>query len=140
MTESQKQIIIELRKTGISYSETAKKAGVPVSTVKSFCRRNSISPIPIQTPETYDPGFCLTCGRVVPLIPGKKQRRFCGNTCRMRWYRANGSPKGKTVSYMFICVSCGKPFLAYGKKDRKYCGLACFFAERTREHLNESHR
>ena len=37
---------------------------------------------------------------------------------------------GKEASYTLVCEQCGKPFISYGNKNRKYCGRECYFRHR----------
>ena len=51
MTNEQKVQIIALHKRGSSLTEVADKLGLPIGTVKSFCRRNQISSIAEVVPQ-----------------------------------------------------------------------------------------
>lgn len=32
--------------------------------------------------------------------------------------------------YAYTCAHCGKPFTAYGNKERKYCSHNCYISDR----------
>ena len=66
MTIFQKEIILQLRYQGASYSEIAKAVGLPRDTVKSFCRRNAASTEMIITEPNLN--GCRECGK--PLVIG----------------------------------------------------------------------
>ena len=40
------------------------------------------------------------------------------------------SEEKREGSYTLVCEQCGKPFISYGNKNRKYCGRECYFRHR----------
>ena len=71
MTTNQTEEIIRLQREGKGYKTIAAMLGVPLSSVKSWCKRHS--------DELEQTGFCLQCGARVRIIPHKKRRRFCSD-------------------------------------------------------------
>lgn len=55
MNDEQKQKIISLRRDGAGYGSIATELGISINTVKSFCRRNSLT-----APKTGT--VCEECG------------------------------------------------------------------------------
>lgn len=55
----------------------AHELDLSINTVKSHIRRH---------PGMKNAVFCLQCGRAVPQTPGRKQKKFCSNTCRSRYW------------------------------------------------------
>ena len=45
MTNGEKMLITQQRRQGLGYTEIARKLGMSVNTVKSYCQRNSIKPV-----------------------------------------------------------------------------------------------
>ena len=44
MTNGEKRLITQQRRQGLGYTEIARKLGMSVNTVKSYCQRNGIKP------------------------------------------------------------------------------------------------
>ena len=116
MTENQKKKIIECREKGLTISETADATGLPLGTIKSYCRRRETEP----RPENH----CKYCGAALTQKEGYKEKHFCSQSCYFRWRYERGELK-RTV-YEKKCAHCGKPFTAESKKEQKYCSRACF--------------
>ena len=53
MTNGEKMMITQQRRQGLGYTEIARKLGLSVNTVKSYCRRNGIKPAGKTMPEKY---------------------------------------------------------------------------------------
>ena len=60
MTGEQKEKIIRFRSMGRGYADIGKELGIPKDTVKSFCRRNSLTSADILV--TDDKDRCRECG------------------------------------------------------------------------------
>ena len=78
-------------------------------------------------PEVH---ICPNCGAVVAQNPGRKEKKYCNNTCRMTWWKAHHERVRKKAIYHFKCGYCGDPFIAYGNKHRKYCSHDCYIKDR----------
>lgn len=123
MTDKQKQQIIALRRDGAGYGSIANQLGLSINTVKSFCRRHSLTAPPTDS-------LCEQCGRPIAQNPGRKRKRFCCDACRNKWWNSHlDLVKRKTV-YTFTCPTCGKEFTVYGNSHRKFCSHACYIAYR----------
>ncbi len=86
MTENQKSELKRLRLSGMSYAAISKAMGISEDTIKKHCRRNGL----MKTPGK---DCCPVCGEKLVHIQGKKQKRFCSDACRYRWwniYRRQG--------------------------------------------------
>ncbi len=83
MTTQQKEQITILRSQGNSYTRIANTLGLSENTVKSYCRRNGITPLTTQDPESS--ATCDHCGYPLVHTPGSKHKRFCSDQCLMRW-------------------------------------------------------
>lgn len=126
MTDVQKEKIRYWRMEGLGYGEIATRLGLPENTVKSFCRRNSLT----GTAATEASTACRHCGQPLAKSPGRKGRKFCCEACRRAWWKANPELVERKAFYRLACVRCGREFESYGNKRRKYCSHACYIAER----------
>ena len=77
MTDVQKADIIRLRSEGQSFGKIAAVLELSVNTVKSFCSRNK------------DSRLCYCCGTPIIQPPHTRQKKFCSNRCRMKWWYAH---------------------------------------------------
>lgn len=136
MTEQQKQQIEKLRRDGYGYIKIAQALGVSQNTVKSYCRRKNLTGLlGTQQPKMGMPSdngehFCLCCGTPVVQNPGRKQKKFCSDKCRNKWWNRNLDKVNRKANYEFICPHCKKPFTVYGNANRKYCSHECYVADR----------
>lgn len=121
MTRKEIEAVGFLREQGLSATKIAEKTGLSVNTVKSYLRRH---PVDEGKPR------CLTCGAPLIQVPGKKEKKFCSDLCRSRWWNRHADLRQRTGARQFTCAHCGKVFFAY--KDRKYCSHACYVEERFR--------
>ena len=134
MTNEQKSRIGELRRQGLGYKRIAKELGLCESTVKTFCHRNDMSCGSMETAKSYYQYIPLTpcrfCGTMVPQYPARKEKKFCSDSCRNKWWNAHLSESNRDGMSTYTCPACGRTFSAYGKRNRKYCSHACYIADR----------
>ncbi|MDL2253412.1 helix-turn-helix domain-containing protein [Ruminococcaceae bacterium OttesenSCG-928-I18] len=125
MTESQKEQIVAMRGQGIGYVKIGQALGISNNTVRSFCRRNGLEGSRIKDTIT-----CKQCGKKIKIIPKRKPKKFCSDTCRTAWWNSHLECATKKAVYQFTCLCCGKAFEAYGNQNRKYCCHKCYIADR----------
>lgn len=77
MSKADRKEIERMRMDGYGPTHIANELGLSVNTVKSHIRRH---------PSLKNAVYCLQCGRAVSQTPGRKQKRFCSNTCRSRYW------------------------------------------------------
>lgn len=131
MTAEQKEKIKYLRTHGKSYKDIAVALGVKETTIKTFCYRNALTDTDIaELRVSVDKNICPNCGIAIIQKPKQKPRRFCCDKCRLTWWNVNRDLKNKKALYTLICVGCGKEFVSYGNKERKYCSRDCYFGTR----------
>lgn len=133
MTEEQKKETQKLRETGYGYTKIAQLLGLSENTVKSYCRRKGLNGVALKEtviPDDRERHFCLNCGTEVLQNPGRKQKKFCSDKCRNKWWNSHLNEVSRKAVYEFICPYCKKSFTAYGNKNRKYCSHACYIADR----------
>lgn len=120
MTNEQRKRITTMRQDRIGYKKIAQELELSENTVKSYCRRqNSL----ISVAETTR---CSECRRLLD-ISKRKNRRFCSDSCRMKWWNKHPKPD---MQYTAICAYCGKEVHMRRKNERKYCSQHCYIAAR----------
>lgn len=77
MTNELKERIIKLRSEGKSYGEIAKLTNLSKNTVATILRRQSIK----------TSCNCPVCGKTLKQTPGHRQKKFCSDECRMKYWR-----------------------------------------------------
>ena len=136
MTKEQKIQIKKLRADGYGYTRVAQALGISVNTVKSFCRRNqltgkaTVEKAKTQVSTGERKHLCKYCGVPVVQNPGRKEKKFCSDKCRMKWWNNNLDKVKRKAMYEYICPNCGKSFTVYGNSHRKYCSHECYVADR----------
>ncbi len=129
-TEEKKQIVV-LRKAGKSLTQIADELGISRNTVKAFCRRNDLSGdsdvIIIEEPFEKP---CQFCGKPLVQMPGRKEKRFCSDACRTRFWNTHLADAERDGMTEYACPVCGSRFHAYGNRNRKYCSHECYIEAR----------
>ena len=133
MNVEQKETVRKLRLKGLGYIRIAKIVGISVDTVKSHCRRHGLTgdannkeTIPVKP----NVGYCRQCAVEVQQTPGRKEKKFCSDRCRMKWWNAHMGILNKKTIYTYICLNCGSEFKVYGNQHRKYCCHECYIKGR----------
>lgn len=126
LTDIQKQTITSLRMQGLTYAEIAAVTELSPNTVKSFCQRSHIQ-VPPSEPVMSDK--CKNCGAPINQLPGAKQRIFCSDKCRYTWWNAHR----RKQPYHLLCHHCGREFISYGNRKRRFCGRECYLLDRQGE-------
>ena len=124
MTNEQIEIVARLQQSGKGYRAIAAETGLPINSVKSWCRRHPA--------DRTAPSFCQQCGGELTHIPGKRARRFWSDAARMLWWKEHPENKSHRVAYRHVCRCCGAEFIN-NRAVASYCSRACFAKARTRE-------
>lgn len=122
MTDNEKKQVKQMRAKGMGYGAIAKALDVSINSVKTYCRRNNLTVGAVDGNTAY----CECCGKEIQNIPGKKKKRFCSDKCRNAWWNENIDQIDKKAQYELECAYCGKSFISYGNKGRKYCCHPCY--------------
>lgn len=133
MNIQQKNQIASLRREGYGYAKIADALGLSKNTVKSYCRRNDLSGVALdgsQDMPAIQITFCPECGKEIRQVPHRKEKKFCSDECRHKWWNARPERIQRKAIYSYTCAHCGKQFTAYGNSHRKYCCHACYIADR----------
>ena len=95
MNIQQKTEIASLRSKGFGYTKIAQALGLSKNTVKSYCKRNNLSAAALENSDDMPkltPSFCMECGKDITQVPGRKEKKFCSDECRHKWW--NARPEG----------------------------------------------
>lgn len=130
MTNEQRIIVSSLRAQGMGYGAIARKVGISENTVKSFCRRNAQKAGTAQPDAQNREHRCLCCGAPVIQHSGRKEKKFCSDRCRNKWWNAHLDQVDRRAIREVTCANCGKTFSVYGRAERKYCSHACYIQHR----------
>ena len=138
MTRDQQEEIRRLRASGEGYKRIAAMLGLSVNTVKSFCQRDNVkqetgrpddttakSCVYTSRENVTGESLCPRCGKPNAQIPGRRERLYCSDACRMGYWRNLARPVGGIRR----CAGCGKVLLGHDR-TRKYCRHACYIAHR----------
>lgn len=68
--------------------------------------------------------------KAVPQTAGRKEKKFCSDRCRMKWWNSHLDQVQRKANYDFVCPVCKKPFTVYGNANRKYCSHECYIEDR----------
>ena len=118
MTNHQKTELDRMRRQGANAPSIAEKLELPLATIRSYIYRH-----PLKEQENT----CPACGKKIETgAVGRKRRRFCSDACRMAWWNSHLTDVNKQAFYSITCQHCGKEFMSYGNKNRKYCSRECY--------------
>lgn len=128
MVQNEIDEIVRLQHCGYGYKRIAQLTGLPINTVKTYCRRH-----PLSVVDEENMTVCRQCGRPIEQQPHRKQKLFCSDACRMVWWNAHPGRVKRKAYYTFTCASCGRAFESYGNHNRKFCSRACYAQYRASE-------
>jgi hypothetical protein len=127
MNNTQKEQVARLRAAGFGYMKIAKALSLSDNTVKSYCQRHNLAGVAAKDPAAeIAEGFCKECG--LPLKEQKcgRKKKFCSDSCRMKWWNSHLNLVQRKAIHTSICAFCGKTFENYGSGRRKFCCRACY--------------
>ena len=127
MTNETKDTISSLLAQGYGYRKISIETGISINSIKSWCRRHPI--------QTHSQSACKYCGSPLHQTPGKRQRRFCSDQCRLQWWKEHPEARIHRAEYRHVCRFCGKEF-SNDRVTASYCGRLCFAKARMRVTLN----
>ena len=137
MTEKDKEKIVKLRKQGSGYLAIANALGLSRDCVRKFCKRHSLDGIAETAKlnfeeKTQQGSICRRCGNEIKQPERGRPKSFCSDKCRSAWWTENyGSHNfGQTAMHKIICANCGKEFVSYSNKNRKFCSHDCYIKSR----------
>ena len=135
MNEIQKELVSSLHSTGLGYKAIAGRLGISRDTVRSYLRYHkdefTTAAAPCGSEEA--PTLCFYCGAPLKHMDHRKQKHFCSDTCRVRYWTLHITEKSK---YKGLCLNCGRPF-GSTHKGRLFCSRQCYFLYRFHGGINE---
>ena len=117
MTEKEKNHIIKLRESGMSYTKISNATGMTVGGVKAFFSRYNRS-----VRENLTELCCIYCGAKLPKKQRTKPFKFYSPACRHKWWVKNNE-------YQQTCAVCGRQFQTK-HKNQEYCSHSCYISDR----------
>uniref|UniRef100_UPI00405673B4 RNA polymerase subunit sigma-70 n=1 Tax=Agathobacter sp. TaxID=2021311 RepID=UPI00405673B4 len=137
MTEQQAKQIRKMREQGIGYRSIALTVGLSRDIVRNFCKSRGLSGYgPALTKNLQEQVMlgkaCLYCGKEIEQPSTGRPKKFCSDKCRREWWKGHPEQVNRKDSalYSAVCSRCGKEFLSYGNKNRKYCSHGCYIKAR----------
>lgn len=128
LSQHQKDSIMAFRYEGCSYQTIADTLNLSANTVKSFCRRNTLK---TTQDDAATENICKNCGTPLVQTAGAKPKIFCSDNCRYAWWNRQRSRR----PYQLTCCHCGRMFISFGNRKRKFCGRECYNLSRYGEGL-----
>lgn len=137
MTEQQTKQIRKMREQGIGYRSIALSVGLSRDIVRNFCKAKGLSGYgSALTKNIQEQAMmgkaCLYCGKEISPPPTGRPRKFCSESCRREWWKAHPERirRKESAMYEMTCARCGRAFMSYGNRNRKYCGQECYIKAR----------
>jgi len=127
MTQQQKEKLRRMRLSGKTYADIGTVLNLKESTVRTYCCRNGLTDKDIQESQPKT-NVCQFCGKPLSQTPKHRPKKFCSDNCRMAWWAKHRDELLRKANYTVVCKQCGKEFISYGNKGRKFCGRDCYFA------------
>ena len=137
MTDAQARQIQEMRMKGSGYKAIGAAIGLSRDIVRNYCKKHNLA------------GYAAVVSKNMKLmVDGKEVCHFCGNAItqprdwkaetlllrKMQEGMVEGAPggneKSEFASYELTCQHCGKTFISYGNRNRKYCSRECYIQYR----------
>ena len=137
MTDEQKRSIWRMREDGMGYKTIANELGISRDAVRQYCRSNGLQgyagacSMNIKIMNEKEEA-CDYCGKPVEQHPIGRPKRFCSDSCRRAWWKEHPEKINRrdTACYDITCIYCGKKFVSYGNKNRRYCSHNCYVKDR----------
>lgn len=133
MTEFQQRQVREFRMKGAGYRAIAAVVGVTRDEVRNYCRSRGLDGLGLEVKElSKGTRYCPQCNKKLPEQNRGRQRIYCSDTCRKKWWAAhpNAIARSEKATYQLVCLYCGQTFSSYGNKNRKYCDANCYNRDR----------
>lgn len=127
MNKHQTAIINRLRQEGKGYRTIAIELDLPLNSVKSWCRRHPKEEERVQS--------CLHCGSEITNPRYGRKRKFCSDSCRLKWWSEHPEKRAVKTVYTHVCGFCGRQF-SNNRIKADYCSRRCFAMARSKENVD----
>lgn len=133
VSDVQARRIQELRSKGYGYKAIASAIGLSRDAVRYFCKANGLDNEHMDV-QSQPEELCPNCGKGILQPHTGRKRKFCSDACRRSWWAAHPTAlqQNEEAVYQITCAGCGKVFLSYGNRHRRYCGHGCYVQNRFR--------
>ena len=126
MTNIQKEKIKEMRSAGCGYSVIAAETGLSKDSVKAYCRSHNLGGVKSYVEShNVSHGTCLVCGRKFIQNPTRKEKKFCSDSCQMKWWNSHPELVNRRNMYSLVCGYCGQTFFSKNP-NQKFCTRLCY--------------
>lgn len=134
VTDIQRKKIEEMRSAGFGYSVIAVETGLSKDSVKAYCRSHALGGIKADSSSgDVSFGTCPICGKKFVQNPTRKEKKFCSDSCRMKWWNSHPELVQRKTLHFLICEHCGQSFSSKNPRQ-KYCSRPCYTSARTEAH------
>ncbi len=137
MTQVQENKIKEFRSQGMGYRAIATTVGLSRDIVRNYCKGHNMAGYAPAMKKNIrlmmaEGTACNNCGSSLTRPATGRPKRFCCEKCRRIWWKSHPEAvkHSKESSYELICARCGRTFISYGNKARKYCSHDCYIKYR----------
>jgi hypothetical protein len=137
MTEAQANQIVEMRIKGIGYKSIGTIVGLSRDIVRNYCKSHNLtgyaSALTKNVQMRMESGeACQYCGGTIVKPKTGRPKKFCSEKCRREWWKIHPEAvkRSETASYKLRCENCGREFISYGNRNRKYCSHDCYIKYR----------
>ena len=126
MNDIQRAKIEEMRKEGVGYSGIAIEIGLSKDSVRAYCRKHGLGGVADNKSIGISiKNRCLCCGKAVRQIPTRKEKKFCSDKCRMKWWNSHPEMIKRKNLAQLVCEYCGSDFESKNPAQ-KYCSRDCY--------------
>ena len=138
MTDAEKSLLVKYRQQGKGCAEIARLLNVSANTVKSYLQRNRVlveaaPTVPVRA--RVQKGYCKQCGTSLTQAEHSREKQFCSDKCRLRWWHEHRGNSRRAVEH--ICPGCQRVFST--DRVQKYCSHECYILARFgRKRVNEA--
>jgi hypothetical protein len=137
MTEAQANQIVEMRIKGVGYKSIGTVVGLSRDIVRNYCKAHNLtgyaSALTKNIQMRMESGeVCQYCGGTIVKPKMGRPKKFCSEKCRREWWKSHPEAvnRSEAASYELKCENCGKTFISYGNRNRKYCSRDCYIKYR----------
>lgn len=137
MTSYQEMKVKELRIKGLGYKAIAMALDVDRDQVRYYCKKIGLTgtkeELAKRIQEEKEKGeTCLYCGGILIRSKYAPKKKFCCEACRRAWWKEHPEKKKQSARacYVKACDHCGRIFISYGCKSRRFCSHDCYIRNR----------
>jgi hypothetical protein len=122
-----------MRNNGIGYKTIAREVGLTRDMVRNYCKSHDMAGYGKQIIiRAGNKEVCKYCLGTIEKAGTGRPKKFCSEKCRREWWKENSDliDRKASAKYEMVCQHCGRIFISYGNKNRKYCSRQCYIKAR----------